>query len=162
MNDRPLPALRPGYILVKVETVALNPTDWKHIEFHNIPGALCGCDYAGTVARTGSGYTKQWKRGDRICGITHGSNRSQAEDGAFAEYIVVKVGVQIKIPADGSFSRAATLGLGMITAGQGLYQAMQLSWPSSQEGNEHDHSSLGKYVLVYGGSPGSAPWHYFV
>lgn len=40
--------VRDDYILIKVEAVALNPTDWKHVTFAPV-GAKIGCDYAGTV-----------------------------------------------------------------------------------------------------------------
>jgi NADPH:quinone reductase-like Zn-dependent oxidoreductase len=32
-QEVPIPKLRDDYILVKVVAVALNPTDWKHIDF---------------------------------------------------------------------------------------------------------------------------------
>lgn len=156
-NDRPLPTLRPGCILVKVAAVALNPTDWKHIEFHNVPGLLCGCDYAGTVVTTGEGYTKEWREGDRVCGMVHGGNKIRAGDGAFAEYIVAKADVQMRIPSAMSFAAASTLGVGVLTAGQGLYQAMQLSWPRNTEIDGKEPTVPGKFVLVYGGSTGLHP-----
>lgn len=85
VTDRPLPRHRPGYLLVDVKAVALNPTDWKHIDGHNAKGSLSGCDYAGVVKETGKGYTKDWKVGDRIAGFAHGGNELEKEDGAFAE-----------------------------------------------------------------------------
>ena len=30
-SDVPIPKLRPTYLLAKVDSVTLNPTDWKHI-----------------------------------------------------------------------------------------------------------------------------------
>jgi NADPH:quinone reductase-like Zn-dependent oxidoreductase len=57
-SDRPLPQLRPGYIMVKPVAVALNPTDWKPIAGLNRLGLLCGCDYAGIVEKAWTGYTK--------------------------------------------------------------------------------------------------------
>ena len=44
VNDRQPPTLRPGYLLVDVKAVALNPTDWKHVEFSNTKDCLSGCD----------------------------------------------------------------------------------------------------------------------
>lgn len=43
-HDRSAPALRPGYVLVDVKAVALNPTDWKHIDYLNVKDCLVGCD----------------------------------------------------------------------------------------------------------------------
>lgn len=79
VTDRALPELRPGYLRVKVKAVAMNPTDYKHIDTWNNKGCLVGCDYAGVVEETGSGYSKQWIVGDRICGFAHGGNELQYE-----------------------------------------------------------------------------------
>ncbi|RDW65095.1 hypothetical protein BP6252_10746 [Coleophoma cylindrospora] len=145
VTDRPIPKLRPGYILVDVKAVALNPTDWKHREFLNTPGCLSGCDYAGLVAEVGTGYTKKWQRGDRICGVTHGANSLQQEDGAFAEKVVVKADVQMRIPNQMSFEDACTLGVAMVTVAQGLYQGLHLNLPT-------EPTTSGEPVLIYGGS----------
>ncbi|KAJ8104390.1 chaperonin 10-like protein [Lipomyces tetrasporus] len=149
VTDRPLPTLRDDYILVETVAVALNPTDWKAIEFRsNSPGALVGCDYAGIVREVGKAVTKPFKKGDRICGFVHGSNDMQHEDGTFAEYIVVKGDLQIRIPDWLSFEEAATLGLGVATVGQGLYQALKLPLPSAPSKEKIP-------ILIYGGSSAS-------
>jgi len=147
VTDRPIPKLRPGYVLVDVKAVALNPTDWKHRASPalNTPGCLCGCDYAGVVVEVGPGCTKLWKKGDRICGFVHGGNNLQPEDGAFAQKIVAKADIQIKIPDHMSFEEAATLGVAIITVGQGMYDAMGLHHPNSHTTNED-------FILIYGGS----------
>jgi NADPH:quinone reductase-like Zn-dependent oxidoreductase len=148
VSDRPLPQLRPGYILVKVAAVALNPTDWKHIEFLNQPGLLVGCDYAGTVEKTGTGYSKDWKVGDRISGMAHGGNKYQPEDGAFAEHIVAKADLAWKLPPSMSFEEGATLGVGILTVGQG-FQDLALELPTDGASKKEE------FVLVYGGSTAS-------
>ena len=145
VTDRPFPQPRPGCVLVDVKAVALNPTDWKHLDRMNIKGLLSGCDYAGVVAATGTGYSKKWKVGDRICGLVHGGNKLQAEDGAFAEKAVVKADIATRIPEYMSFEEAATLGVGITTCGQGLFQQIGLSWPNQPSTN-------GEFVLIYGGS----------
>ena len=147
-TSRSLPRLRDDYILVKTSAVALNPTDWKHIDYLATPGALVGCDYSGTVLEIGPKVQKAFKKGDRVCGFCHGSNTLQLEDGTFAEYIVAKGDLQILIPDEMSFEEAATLGVGIVTVGQGLYQSLELPLPTggSVEGD-------GKAtVLIYGGS----------
>jgi NADPH:quinone reductase-like Zn-dependent oxidoreductase len=145
VTDRPIPKLRPGYLLVEVKAVALNPTDWKHVAFINTPGSLVGCDFAGIVAETGTGYTKAWKKGDRICGGCHGSNSVEKEDGSFAQYIVAKADIQTKIPDSWSFEDASTLGIAIITVGQGLYEKLGLQFPNNPVKD-------GEYVFIYGGS----------
>lgn len=112
-----LPKLRDDYILVRATAVAVNPSDWKHVDMPvdgNV-GTRVGSDYAGIVEQVGSKVTKPFAKGDRICGLAHGSNQIQHEDGAFAEYIMVKGDVAIKIPDQLSDEQAATLGAGIIT-----------------------------------------------
>ncbi|KNG81698.1 protein TOXD [Aspergillus nomiae NRRL 13137] len=116
VHDRAMPKLRDDYMLVKTVAVALNPTDWKHIDNLVLEsGPLVGCDYAGIVEEVGPKVTKEFKKGDRVCGMAHGCNVSQHEDGTFAEHIVVKGDLQMKIPENLSFEDAATLGVGLIT-----------------------------------------------
>ncbi|CAN6656469.1 hypothetical protein TRVA0_029S00386 [Trichomonascus vanleenenianus] len=146
VNDRPLPKLRDDYILVKTVAVALNPTDWKHIDYLvSEPGYLSGCDYAGIVEEVGPKVTKSFQKGDRVYGVVHGANIHQKEDGAFAEYIVAKGDVQCKIPDNLSFEQAATLGVGISTVGQGLYQSLGLALPTNP-------ITSNEPVLIYGGS----------
>jgi len=145
VTDRPVPTLRDDYVLVKTVSVGLNPTDWKHIEFLAPPGVLIGCDYAGIVEAVGKDVKKPWKKGDRICGFAHGGNAVQPEDGTFAEYIVVKGDVQMKIPDHMSFQDAATLGVGINTVGQGLYQSLKLALPTEPIKDATP-------ILIYGGS----------
>lgn len=145
VTDRPVPKLRPGYLLVKVSAVALNPTDWKHIDFLAPPGALIGCDYAGVIEETGIGYSKRWNKGDRLCGFCHGGDETQLENGAFAEHVVVKADVQVRIPEKMSDEEAATLGVGYVTVGQGLFQKLKLPLPTEPA------KSPGT-ILIYGGS----------
>ena len=110
------------------------------------PGALVGCDYSGVVEEVGKNVIK-FQKGDRIAGFVHGSNHVQHEDGAFAEYIVAKADLQIRLPDYLSFEKAATFGVASMTVGQGLYQKMGLAWPSNP-------STSGETILIYGGSGG--------
>jgi NADPH:quinone reductase-like Zn-dependent oxidoreductase len=72
IRDVPIPKPRDEWVLVKPTAVALNPTDWKHIDFIAADaGSRCGCDFAGTVLEVGSKVTK-FKKGDRISGMVHG------------------------------------------------------------------------------------------
>ena len=146
VTDRPIPRLRDDYILVKTAAVALNPTDWKHIHSRvKEAGPLVGCDYAGVVEKVGSKVTKSFKPGDRICGAAHGSNAVEREDGTFAEHIVVKGDMQIEIPSNLSVEEAATLGVGITTVGQGLYQTLGMKLPNEPLKEPAP-------VLIYGGS----------
>jgi NADPH:quinone reductase-like Zn-dependent oxidoreductase len=77
----------------------------------------------------------------------HGSNAVRPNGGAFAEYVIAKGDLQIRIPDSMSFEAAATLGVGLTTVGQNLYQSMELPLPGEAESDETDMS-----ILIYGGA----------
>ena len=146
----PIPQdIKPGYVLVRTVAVALNPTDWKHIDTFAIEGALVGCDYSGYVTKIGPGVTKNWKVGDRIAGFCQTVNALDPQDGAFAEYVLVKADVQIRIPDSLSFEGAATLGVGIVTVGQAMYQTLKLPLPPSPY---QEKGAQQPQILIYGGS----------
>lgn len=66
--DFPREAPGPGEILIKVQSAALNPVDWKIQKFDVlIDGypAVLGSDIAGDVEEVGEGVT-DFKKGDRV------------------------------------------------------------------------------------------------
>ncbi|KAJ3112112.1 hypothetical protein HK100_002448 [Physocladia obscura] len=149
----PLPALRPTHLLIKVESVALNPTDWKCVDsgIAATPFSIVGCDYSGTVVSIGSEVTKPFKIGDKVYGCAHGSNQNEAYDGVFAEYTMVKGDVTMHAPTNPNLSMEdlCTIPLCSITVGQGLFQpggkSLGLALPETGNGKE-------EWVLIYGGS----------
>lgn len=147
VEDRSVPVLRDGFALIHVAVVALNPTDWKHLEYNLVEdGCLVGCDFAGRVVEIGKSVTKNLSRGDRVAGVAHGGNCIQREDGAFAEYVVAKADLLIKLPGSLSFEEAATLPLGVGTVMQGLYQkGLKMNLPDTPTKEK-------PIVLIYGGA----------
>ncbi|KAF2448272.1 GroES-like protein [Karstenula rhodostoma CBS 690.94] len=134
---------RPDELLVKVVAVALNPTDWKHVELGITTRPTVGCDYAGVVQEVGPEVVR-FKKGDRVLGIVHGSNQVRPDNAAFQEFVYAKEGLTAHVPDQMSFE-AATLGVGIITVGQGMYQEMPIPWP--------DRPLKEKVpILIYGGS----------
>jgi NADPH:quinone reductase-like Zn-dependent oxidoreductase len=126
--DTVQPKPSPSDLLIKVVAVALNPTDWKHIE--NGDPATSGCDFAGIVDEVGSAVTRPFKKGDRVWSHVHGANKLKPDNGAFAEYLVAKSSLVMKIPEGVSFEEAATGGVAVITVGQVLYQHWdEVPWP---------------------------------
>lgn len=75
VKDTPMPKLRDDYIIVKTAAVALNPTDWKQIDYLPSPGAIVGCDYSGVVEKVGPAVKHGPHVGDRVMGMVHGSER---------------------------------------------------------------------------------------
>ncbi|KAL4878766.1 putative zinc-binding oxidoreductase ToxD [Aspergillus karnatakaensis] len=158
--NHPTPTLPPDSdrILVRTIAIALNPTDWKSVTRGTAPpDHIVGCDYAGIVEQVGSLLTKPFAPGDRIAGFTHGCNALNPQDGAFAEYITPIGDLQIKIPENLSFEEAATLGVGITTVGQGLYQSLQLPEPASDaellpQEDIPPPTDGSRTILIYGGS----------
>ncbi|KAF4966843.1 hypothetical protein FSARC_5522 [Fusarium sarcochroum] len=144
VDNVPIPQLRDDYILVKTRAVALNPADWKSIDYVATPGEIVGCDYSGVVVQVGTHVRKDIRPGDRVAGMVHGCNASNHEDGAFAEYVTAKGDLQIAVPDTMTFEAAATLGAGIVTVGQSLYQSLALPLPKSP--------ARDTFVLIYGGS----------
>lgn len=73
-------------------------------------------------------------------------NDANPENGAFARYIAVKSDLQMHVPDDISFEAASTVGVGIGSAGYGLYHVLNLKWPGA------DSNETGETILVYGGS----------
>ncbi|KAF2825388.1 oxidoreductase-like protein, partial [Ophiobolus disseminans] len=144
-SDVPLPKLTAdNWVLVKTKAVALNPTDWKNIDRANSPGAIAGCDYAGVVEEVGQGVGSL-KIGDRVAGFVRGGDPADHANGAFAEHIKAKAGIHLKLGDNISFEDAATLGVGLTTVAQGLYQELGLPFPPNKV---QEHTP----VLIYGAS----------
>jgi NADPH:quinone reductase-like Zn-dependent oxidoreductase len=157
-------AMRPDYIKVKTVALGINPTDLHHTAGAGRVGGIIGCDLSGIVEEVGDGCKSDVKKGDHVYGVCHGANlassclfllflkhvltffKSAEDDGAFAEYALVRDGHIAKIPECLSFEETATLGVGITTIGQSLYMIMSLPLPGEKpiEG--------APFFLVYGGS----------
>jgi NADPH:quinone reductase-like Zn-dependent oxidoreductase len=72
VTDAPVPTATKNFLKIKTVAVALNPSDWKHINFRADKGAIVGVDYAGYVEEIGSLVKRAFKVGDRVAGFTHG------------------------------------------------------------------------------------------
>lgn len=155
VTNQPIPSLRDDDILVRTAAVALNPIDWMLLESTPSPNAVMGHDYAGTVVAVGESFRGVLKVGDRVCGLVKGADNTRPESGTFAEYIVAKAAIQMKIPDGVSFEDAATVGVGATTAGQCLFgpSCLKLQWP--ENGSHHENRES---ILVYGGSTASGSW----
>lgn len=148
--EAPLPQLRPGYILVRIICVALNPLDSKNVYDISASSTVLGTDYAGVVERIGERYSKRWEPGDRIFGFVYGGNVLQPTDGAFAEYALAKADVQYRMPDNLTFEQAASLGVALGTAALGLHHKLRI--PLEMDDDVEDSNSADRKVLIYGGS----------
>jgi NADPH:quinone reductase-like Zn-dependent oxidoreductase len=113
-KDVPTPEISDNEILVKVHAVALNATDYNHVDAISPPNCIVGCDYAGEVYKVGSGAAKLWNVGDRVAGAVHGGlypNR-----GSFAEYLRTDADLAFKTPETIGDATATTYGVSAISA----------------------------------------------
>ncbi|KAI9742876.1 MAG: hypothetical protein M1818_003605 [Claussenomyces sp. TS43310] len=138
-------SMRPDYVKVKTVAVAVNPTDFHHAAGAGLVGGILGCDVSGIVEEVGKDCKTEVKKGDAVYGVCHCANHNNAEDGAFAEFAMVKDGHLAKIPAGVSFEEAATLGVGVTTVGQTLYMTLKLPLPT-------EPAKTPITILIYGGS----------
>ncbi|KAF3035530.1 hypothetical protein E8E12_001482 [Didymella heteroderae] len=113
-KEVPIPEISDNEILVKVRAVALNATDFKHIDAISPPNCIVGCDYAGEVYKVGKGAAKLWNVGDRVAGAVHGG--LYPDRGSFAEYLKTDADLAWRIPDSIDNTAATTYGVSAVTA----------------------------------------------
>ncbi|KAF2165037.1 hypothetical protein M409DRAFT_67348 [Zasmidium cellare ATCC 36951] len=146
LTHRPLPRLRPTYLLVRVHAVALNPADIAVVDWGlGEADTLLGCDYAGVVEAVGSEVHRDFKVGERVCGAMRPADPHERENGCFAEWVVVKADIAWRVPEGLGWEEAATLGVTGLTTGRCMYQKFKLPWPDRAEKNPG-------WMFIYGGS----------
>jgi NADPH:quinone reductase-like Zn-dependent oxidoreductase len=72
--DKPKPTVPDGHILVQPVAVAVQPSDWKHVDFMFVgdpTGVRLGFEYAGNVVDIGASTVCDFKIGDRVFGLCH-------------------------------------------------------------------------------------------
>ncbi len=135
LTERPLPAPKPGEILIKVAAAGVNRPDvaQRTGKYPVPPDAsdLPGLEVAGEVAAVGSAV-KMWKTGDQVCALVHG--------GGYAEYCVAPEVQALPVPKGLSLVEAASLPETFFTVWSNVY----------------DRGGLkpGETLLVQGGSSG--------
>lgn len=143
VHDVPRPVLKVSEILVKVKTVAINPSDWKNVYNRVIIGERAGCDFAGEVEEVPERSKSFWKPGQRVAGTILGG---RDHNGSFAEYIHVDAELVWLIPDNQTFEEAAAMGgVASATAAQSIYFLHKLNKPSKP-------TTAAEPVLVWAGS----------
>ncbi|KAJ5296333.1 uncharacterized protein N7443_007226 [Penicillium atrosanguineum] len=146
VKDLSIPSPGIGEVLIKVQAVSLNPSDWMARDHLGRPGAGMGFDFAGTVLEVGEGVQKVRSVGDRVAGFVHGCHGANYSIGAFREYLTADAALLIHIPSNLEFTEAATLGMGVSTAAQHLYQNLPLPIPCKTSVRTN------QAILIYSGS----------
>lgn len=143
----PCPALPADQVLVRTETVGLNPSNTKMTGSFVTPMATMGSDWAGTVVAVGP-EVKHVVVGDRVCGAQNEMCGLTPAWGAFGEYNVTRGQAWMKVPTSLSIDAAASLPVGISTAGLAI---RLLGLPLPDKPVEKPAC-----VLVYGGSTATA------
>ena len=166
----------PGMLLCAVKAVALNPADWKMVDFSATAEFIGGHEFAGEVVQVGAGV-EGFAVGDRVLapvpglfGATIDDSNTESEigrtkAGAFCEYVPVAVDMVVRLPPDMSFTDAAGLSVVTYAAGLALYQTLKLPLPEVDGGKSaaaantstrpSKKTSKPTYVLVSGGASAS-------
>ncbi|MDB4890508.1 MAG: NADP-dependent oxidoreductase [Gemmatimonadetes bacterium] len=135
LNDVPMPTIEPDEILVKVRSTAVNQLDLvkasgtvRQILPIDLPW-IPGHEFSGNVEQVGSAVTA-WVRGDAVFGTS--------DQGAYAEYVLVKPTTIAKKPTRLSFEEAASVPIAAQTAWQGIFT--------------HGLMEKGQTILIHGGA----------
>ncbi|SOE52453.1 putative dehydrogenase [plant metagenome] len=146
VSDKPVPAIAPGQVVVRVGASSFNYHDVFTVQ--GMPGikvplpVVIGLDLAGTVTEVGEGVTG-WKAGDRV--LVNPLNRQKGLmgemlDGGMAEYTLASAEQLIPLPDNVSFEDAAALPVAYGTAHRMLIT--------------HKTVKAGDKVLILGASGG--------
>ncbi|KAJ5510957.1 hypothetical protein LT330_006332 [Penicillium expansum] len=149
VRDLPTPQIADSEILVRVQYVALNPIDFKYIDFLAPNKSVIGCDYSGEVAEVGKAMAGRWKVGDKVAGFVHGGQ--YPDIGSFAEYLKVDGELAWKLPDEISHSEAATYGVPAATAVLAL-SYLDISWEDISTGLKANSSEKTPILVYSGGS----------
>ncbi|KAG2036877.1 chaperonin 10-like protein [Suillus americanus] len=167
LGSRSIPSPGAGQLLVKIQSAALNPVDYKIKDegsFVTDYPAVLGGDIAGIVEEVGEGVYN-FRKGDRVLDrltlvyrLAHAKFTNDLA--AFQQYTLTDTRFTAKIPSSKSFDSAATVPLALDTAVVGLYgnhfgAGLIPPWTKSASGHESKKpivilggsSSVGSYVI---------------
>jgi NADPH:quinone reductase len=134
-EDRPLPAIGPHELLIKVAAAGVNRPDVAQRQGRYAPppavSDIPGLEVAGTVDAVGEAVSG-WTRGDRVCALVAG--------GGYAEYCAAPSPQCLPIPAELDFAHAAALPEVMFTVWTNVFERGRLV--------------AGESILIHGGSSG--------
>ncbi|RPD66607.1 GroES-like protein [Lentinus tigrinus ALCF2SS1-7] len=147
VQEHPVPTIADDEILVKTVAIALNPTDWKHIQFKlGRPGSVLGCDFSGVVVKAGKNVTNGVQVGDHVAGVAHGC--VYPDKGAFAEYVKADSDLVWVVPKNTfTHEQAAANSAVLWTSVQALYNPRHLGLVEPPE-----KVAKPEWMLIYGGS----------
>lgn len=133
--EGPLPAAKPGEVLIEVAYAGVNRPDClqRSGAYPPPPDAspIVGLEVAGRIAALGYGVT-EWKVGDDVCALTPG--------GGYAEYCTAPAGFCLPPPPGLSLAEAACVPENYFTVWYNLFDRIRFA--------------AGESVLIHGGTSG--------
>ncbi|CAE6370959.1 unnamed protein product [Rhizoctonia solani] len=145
VGTRPTPVPQGKQALVKVTAAAVNPLDWKIIDYgvwiEKFPAVL-GFDGAGVIHAVGPEVTG-FKAGDKVF---FQGNVDPVDQGVYQQYSIVDTELLAKTPNNINDDQASTIPVCAVTAYFGLFQKTGISPPLSGP------TASGKSILILGGS----------
>jgi NADPH2:quinone reductase len=133
--ERPVPAIGPGDVLVKVGAAGVNRPDvlQRQGRYPPPPGVtdIPGLEVAGTIEAVGSSVTS-WQPGDRVCALVSG--------GGYAEFCAVPAPQCLPAPRGMDVTHAAALPETTFTVWTNVFERGRLT--------------KGETILIHGGSSG--------
>ncbi len=133
--EGPLPALKPGEVLIEVAYAGVNRPDClqRSGAYPPPPDAspIVGLEVAGRIAALGEGVS-EWKIGDEVCALTPG--------GGYAQYCATPAGFCLPLPSGLTLREAACVPENFFTVWYNLFDRI--------------HFTAGESVLIHGGTSG--------
>jgi len=132
ISEIPIPRPAPNELLIKVESISLNPIDPLYVANPlGNTGRTVGSDFAGRIAEVASQVpaSANLQPGVRVAGFLQGACSVNDRPGAFAEYLTVPWDLVWHIPDSISVDEAAGVSLVALTAAQGIWYRMGLNAP---------------------------------
>lgn len=133
--ERPVPGLRDGEVLIRVEAAGVNRPDvMQRLGKYPPPAGasdIPGLEVAGSIAEVGS-HVARWAVGDRVCALVAG--------GGYAEFCAAPAPQCLPIPAGLTVTSAAAVPETFFTVWTNLFQRGGLR--------------SGEHVLIHGGTSG--------
>ncbi|KAF8744586.1 Zinc-binding dehydrogenase, partial [Rhizoctonia solani] len=135
----PVPKIRDGEVLVKIEAAALNPVGYKLMQllpnlFSHRPH-VAEHDFTGIIVDAGS---SNYKVGDAVLGFIPVPTQQKNGQGALAQYVSVSTGYIVPRPPSLVATQAAGLSLAGVTAYLAIAQFLDVE--------------SGQHILINGGS----------
>jgi len=135
VSEQPVPAFKPGELLIKVQAAGVNRPDvLQRAGHYPVPpgtSTLPGLEIAGEIV-DGDFSNTAWRKGDLACALVQG--------GAYAEYCTAPAALCLPVPAGWSVLEAASLPETFFTVWSNVFDRCRLA--------------PGETLLVQGGTSG--------